>query len=701
MAVQTNTFKGARYIPKFYGDWTADIGYEAIGVVKHNAFTYISKQPVPAGVEIDNTDFWLLWADPNAQMEELRQIFMQYVDTVNDLSDVLELVDAALPISEFSAQNTVKDYIDKSAYTFDTFSDMVNSISDLNNGSVYGTRGYYEVGDGGHGRYLITNEMPTKEYYETAGGKYIVNIENCVLLSQWGVLPNMDVTTRLNEIIRNVNRNVYENNTVNYDANNVETTLQFGCGKYIVSAPLEIIDFAVNVKGYSQPQWYTQDFDEMGTTILYTATSGTCMKLIGRCGVNGITFLNETSLTYQQKVDGQGNPYGWTNHPDVIPWEPYEYTINYADVNALHFTGANNAVSNCKFQGFSGAGLTYSQLINVENCVFHKCNKAINSGYNSGALIKGCYISNCVNGIITTSTIRTLNCWFDAIIEHAIKSDGTQINGIINGCTFDHIGYAAIKAESSLHLNVNANFQKVGYYYAGISYEDAIALVRDKATVQEKFELLAKMSAIAIKNCRNVNVTGFLGLYSTLDSYVGDYLCPRFAIDAIEYSNSYVEYKRQSLFDGVYRLLESNYFHTKEGAADSSKVLTRLGCYNDGVSTYNSNVFQARNFKGIIDATDEESDITLATNGNRLTVYVPSTVPTGVYRLRNQILKNTSYLNGILFKGTTPATIHGSVLIAAGNTTNPYPNIIVNVEQTGSESYCFIDCEQLNTTVNP
>ncbi len=84
--MSTETFKGARYIPKFYGNWTADIGYEAIGVVKHNAFTYISKQPVPAGVEITNTNFWLLWADPNAQMEELRQIFMQYVGTVNDLS---------------------------------------------------------------------------------------------------------------------------------------------------------------------------------------------------------------------------------------------------------------------------------------------------------------------------------------------------------------------------------------------------------------------------------------------------------------------------------------------------------------------------------------------------------------------------------------------------------------------------------------
>ena len=87
--MSTTTFKGARYIPKFYGVWTDEIGYEAIGVVKHNAFTYISKQPVPIGVPITNTDFWLLWADPNAQMEELRQIVAQYVVNVEELAGVV------------------------------------------------------------------------------------------------------------------------------------------------------------------------------------------------------------------------------------------------------------------------------------------------------------------------------------------------------------------------------------------------------------------------------------------------------------------------------------------------------------------------------------------------------------------------------------------------------------------------------------
>lgn len=89
MAIQTTTFKGARYLVKFHDpiEWSASESYEAIEAVQYDAYTYISKQPVPAGVQISNTDFWLLWADPNAQMEQLRQLVSQYVDDVEGLSD--------------------------------------------------------------------------------------------------------------------------------------------------------------------------------------------------------------------------------------------------------------------------------------------------------------------------------------------------------------------------------------------------------------------------------------------------------------------------------------------------------------------------------------------------------------------------------------------------------------------------------------
>lgn len=96
--MSTIKYTGARYLLKFYDEWVQTDPYEALGVVQVNGFTYISKQPVPAGVEITNTDFWLKWADPNAQMEQLRQLVEQYRGELDDIeqaiADVVEALDS-------------------------------------------------------------------------------------------------------------------------------------------------------------------------------------------------------------------------------------------------------------------------------------------------------------------------------------------------------------------------------------------------------------------------------------------------------------------------------------------------------------------------------------------------------------------------------------------------------------------------------
>lgn len=86
---------GARYVLKFAGDWDNTQNYEALTVVKYNASSYISKQSVPSGTEISNTDFWLLWADPNAQVAELRMIIGNQFNVDNTISEFYDSVDAA------------------------------------------------------------------------------------------------------------------------------------------------------------------------------------------------------------------------------------------------------------------------------------------------------------------------------------------------------------------------------------------------------------------------------------------------------------------------------------------------------------------------------------------------------------------------------------------------------------------------------
>lgn len=126
--IQTQTFKGARYVPKFAEpiQWSADRGYEAIECVQHNGFTYLSKQPVPVGVEIDNTDFWLLWADPNAQMATLQNTVDQYAENVEELSGVVN------GLSETDTQiietiNIIEQIDEKARYIVNGYVDSVKA----------------------------------------------------------------------------------------------------------------------------------------------------------------------------------------------------------------------------------------------------------------------------------------------------------------------------------------------------------------------------------------------------------------------------------------------------------------------------------------------------------------------------------------------------------------------------------------------
>ena len=89
-------YLGGRYIWKFADplEWNKRTAYEYMTVVQHEAYSYVSKKAVPANIDITNEDFWMLIADPNAQMEELRQAFesamreiegvKEYVDTKTD-----------------------------------------------------------------------------------------------------------------------------------------------------------------------------------------------------------------------------------------------------------------------------------------------------------------------------------------------------------------------------------------------------------------------------------------------------------------------------------------------------------------------------------------------------------------------------------------------------------------------------------------
>ena len=117
-----NEYIGMRYLTKFADpiQWDDTRQYEHLTVVQYQGATYVSKQPVPIGVQITDTNYWLYWADFNAQIEQYRQEVRAYdgritqaegdaSDAKNAAEDAQDSADAANAIlSGYAEGETVK-----------------------------------------------------------------------------------------------------------------------------------------------------------------------------------------------------------------------------------------------------------------------------------------------------------------------------------------------------------------------------------------------------------------------------------------------------------------------------------------------------------------------------------------------------------------------------------------------------------------
>lgn len=83
-------YVGARYVPKIMGEWNKALQYEALSVVTYMGNSFTSKVPVPANVEINNTDYWVNTGNYNAQVEEYRKEALAAKELANNTNSNLE-----------------------------------------------------------------------------------------------------------------------------------------------------------------------------------------------------------------------------------------------------------------------------------------------------------------------------------------------------------------------------------------------------------------------------------------------------------------------------------------------------------------------------------------------------------------------------------------------------------------------------------
>ena len=75
---------GARYVPLHMGEWDNTQAYEPLSVVQYMGASYTSKQAVPVGAAILDSEYWVLTGNYNAQVEAYRQQVERFDGRITD-----------------------------------------------------------------------------------------------------------------------------------------------------------------------------------------------------------------------------------------------------------------------------------------------------------------------------------------------------------------------------------------------------------------------------------------------------------------------------------------------------------------------------------------------------------------------------------------------------------------------------------------
>lgn len=118
---------GSRYIPLFPDDpqWSSSNTYEPLTVVQYQGSSYVSRQYVPVGIQISNTDYWVLWADFNSQIEQYRREVQAFDGRITANTDDIEALEDIIPKESFDSVNTVAAAIDANAADIDALEDII------------------------------------------------------------------------------------------------------------------------------------------------------------------------------------------------------------------------------------------------------------------------------------------------------------------------------------------------------------------------------------------------------------------------------------------------------------------------------------------------------------------------------------------------------------------------------------------------
>ena len=114
-------YVGARYVPKFADpvEWQANTSYEAMVIVTYNNSSYTSKIPVPptVGNPAENSKYWVLTGNYNAQVEEYRKATVNHINDKSNPHNVTKSQIGLTNVSNYDQSKAIKS-ITRNGTTF-------------------------------------------------------------------------------------------------------------------------------------------------------------------------------------------------------------------------------------------------------------------------------------------------------------------------------------------------------------------------------------------------------------------------------------------------------------------------------------------------------------------------------------------------------------------------------------------------------
>ena len=506
---------GARYVPLFADplQWNNTRAYEPLTIVLNNGNSYTSRQYVPIGIDIANSDYWALSADYNAAIQNIDNIIpsneFSSANTVKDYIDAgLSTVDAEIdalaakiPDTDFTSTNTVKAYIDDglsvealaSVRAFDTVADM-QAAANLENGMVCHTNGFHASGDGGAAYYKVSSTG-------TANGMDVLacgNLFATLIITEPYVTPEQF--------------GAYGDGTHD-DTDIIE---------YAVSTNLEIVgDNVYNVDnltiGFSiVPEDAQQIAIVKLHKIVSTATNAVCLKgcvnfafdYIENTVGNGIAFVGNTfdSSVHGTRITAKQNgiDYNTSNNSCWVQYTEFNIKQIKADGNALNVMQSGNRWFNsnrfidCCFTGTGwGAYLSNTGTGQIDENTF--------TGISFESSANGMYCSGTSRTMLTTCRAQEVsgtrlkldssNRFCDLFIGVAKLSQidlstATGSSSIIRGTFVNEAQGDVLFDKISINGVTNTNLQK---YYANVVYHRVSSL--------EKFSVWANQDGTVFDYC--------------------------------------------------------------------------------------------------------------------------------------------------------------------------------------------------------